>query len=351
MALTNTDKSWVDRLAAVMPDNFMNNIKTDFVANQNLLDSMINRIGLTVISGVDSPYNPFAKYTGPVMDYGDTVQKYKTDYIKGQKYRADPEIVGGVPDYDSINPFVPARNKPYAQYVTHDDSVQYHETITNYEFKKAFTSDAKLGDFVSTKLDALYQSDGIDKYTKWKEYLSDYNKMGKLIGVEQDESDSDVYAGALWDAMRSMANSKFRQPNSAYNLAGQTAISGSVDIIMKADDKLLIDKYLKGVYNLEKTDIRANFIYIDDFAQEIDDDGETVTSPLANLPETVTDFDSLSAIVVDSRALQYYPRTPESGAIYNPRALNMEYYLTIQGTYCVDRFRNVVGIYKKTAGE
>lgn len=333
---TNTDTMWTNRLKDIMPDNFMGNISNSFSANQNLLDTMINRIGLTVVAGVDSPYNPFAKYTGPVMDYGDTIQKYKTDYIVGQEYRADPVVTDNVPDYDTINPFVPARNKPYAQYVTLDDSVQYHETITDYEFKKAFISDAKLGDFVASKLDAMYQSDGIDKYTKWKKYLSDYNKMGKLIGVEQDADDTDVYAGALWDAMRSMANSKFRQPNSIYNLAGQTAISGSVDIIMKADDKLLVDKYLKGVYNLEKTAINANIIEIDDFAT------------IANLPNTVTDLDSLSAIVLDSRALQYYPRTPRAGSIYNPRALNMEYYLTIQGTYCVDKFRNVVGIYKKT---
>lgn len=334
---TNTDTMWTDRLKDIMPSNFMENISSSFSANQNLLDTMINRIGLTIISGVDSPYNPFAKYNGPVMDFGDTIQKYKLDYIVGEEYRADPVVTNNVPDYDTINPFVPARRKPYAQYVQLDDSVQYHETITNYEFKKAFISDAKLGDFVAAKLDAMYQSDGIDKYTKWKKYLSDYDKMGALIGVEQDESDTDVYAGALWDTMRSLANSKFRQPNSAYNIAQKTAISGSVDIIMKADDKLLIDKYLKGVYNLEKTDVNANFIYVDDFAT------------IENLPETVTDLDSLSAIVLDSRAPQYFPRTPEAGSIYNPRALNMEYYLTIQGTYCIDRFRNVVGIYKKTA--
>lgn len=333
--MTNTDTMWTERLAEIMPANFNSNISNTFTANQNLLDSMINRIGLTVIENVDSPYNPFAKYTGPVMDFGDTVQKYKTDYIKGQEYHSDPVD----DDMDTINPFVPVRNKPYAQYITIDDSVQYPETITEYEFKKAFTSDAKLGDFVASKLDAMYQSDGIDKYTKWKKYLSDYNKMGKLIGVEQDENDTDVYAGALWDAMRSLANSKFRQPNSIYNLAGQTAISGSVDIIMKADDKLLVDKYLKGVYNLEKTAINANIIEIDDFAT------------IANLPESVTDLDSLSAIVVDSRALKYYPRTPRTGSIYNPRALNMHYYLTIQGTYCVDKFRNVVGIYKKAIAD
>lgn len=324
---TNTDTMWTDRLASIMPSNFSANISNTFTANQNLLDSMINRIGLTVIAGVDSPYNPFSKYTKQVMDYGDTVQKYKTDYIQGQKFETDTE--------DAMNPFKTARRKPYAQYVTIDDSVQYHETITDYEFSKAFTSDSALGDFVASKLDAMYESDGIDKYIKWKKYMSDAGKMGKLVGVSADDSDTDVFAGALWDTMRLYANSKFKQPNSAYNIAGHTAISPSVDIIMKADDKLLVDKYLKGVYNLEKTAINANIILIDDFAT------------LANIPSGVTDVSELSAIVADSRAYEYYPRTPKAGSIFNPKGMNMEYYLTIQGTYCADKFRNIVGIYKK----
>ena len=320
---TNTDASWTARLNSVMPANFMANLSTSFSANQNLLNTMINRIGLTVISGVDSPYNPFAKYTGPVVDVGDTIQKYKVDFITGQQF-----------DPDNTNPFTSTKNPPYAQYATLDDSIQYHDRINNYEFKKAFTSDAKLGEFVSAKLDALYESDGLDKYTKWKKYLSDYNKFGALDKVGYDANDPDVYAGELWDCLRKYANSKFRQPNTSYNIAQKTAISRNVDIIMKADDKLQVDNYLKGVYNLNKTDIDANIILVDDFAT------------IANLPASVTDLEELVAIVMDERACQYFPRTPEVGSIYNPKGLNMEYYLTIQGTYCVDKFRNVVGIYR-----
>lgn len=323
--MTNTDTSWTDRLASVMPTNFMNNISAAFKDNtaSMFLDTMMNRIGLTVVSGVDSPVNPFSKYTGQVLDYGDTVQKYKIDFIKGQKY-----------DPDNTNPFTTTKNKPYAQYITLDDSIQYHDRINEYEFKKAFTSDNKLGDFVSAKLDALYESDGLDKYTKWKKYLSDKDKYKYNVELEQSAADSDVLAGGLWDTFRLFANSKFRQPNSAYNLAGQTAISPSVDIIMRADDKLKVDNYLKGVYNLEKTDVNANIMLIDDFA--------TVTSP-------PTAKDELIALILDSRALTYYPRTPVSGSIYNPAGNNMEYYLTIQGTYCIDKFRNAVAVYAKAA--
>lgn len=130
--MTTTDTQWTDRLADIMPDNFMSNISDVFQDNSSkmLLDTMMNRIGLTVIEGVDNFQNKFAKYTGPIMDLGDTVQKYKVGVIKGEEY-----------DPDNSNPFVPVKNKPKAQYATLDDSVQYHETINAYEFQKAFTSD------------------------------------------------------------------------------------------------------------------------------------------------------------------------------------------------------------------
>lgn len=320
---TNTDTSWTNRLASVMPDNFMSNLASSYTANAGYLDTMINRIGMTVVSSVDNPYNPFAKYTSQVMDYGDTVQKYKTKYIAGQEFNPD-----------DANPFVTVKNKPIAQYATLNDSVQYQDTVTQYEFKKAFTSEAMLGDFISSKLDSIYQSDALDKYTKWKKYLSNKDIMGANEIVAVDSSDDMVYAENLIKAFRKYANSKFRQPNTSYNVSGDTAISADVDIIMKADDRNLIDEYLKGVYNLDKVKINANMIYIDDFA--------TVTGA----PDGT---DGLSAIIADSRAFQYYPRTPEAGSIYNPKGLAINYYLTIQGTYCADKFRNVVGIYKEAS--
>lgn len=319
---TVTDTMWTTRLEGIMPPGWMDNVKTNFTANAGFLDTMINRIGMTVIAAVDSPFNPFSKYTGPVMDFGDTVQKYKVDFIKGQVY-----------DSDNTNPFTTTKNKPYAQYATIDDTIQYHDRISEYEFKKAFVSDSTLGDFVAAKLDALYESDALDKFTKWKKYISDYSKYASTTMVEADATDDDVFAGNLWDTLRSFANDKFRFPNSSYNVAGQTAISPSVDIIMRKKDKLLVDNYLKGVYNLEKTDVDANFIYIDDFASEGD----------SALPSGA---EEMVALVTDSRGLQYFPRTPQSGSIYNPAALNIEYYLTIQGTFCFDKFRNMMPIFK-----
>lgn len=325
---TQTDRAWTERLANIMPENFMNNISSNFQDNSTkmFLDTMMNRIGLTVISQVDRALQPFAKYTGPVLDYGDTVQKYKVDYVKGEVYNPD-----------AVDPFSTTKNKPYPQYNVLDDSVQYHDRVNQFEMAKAFTNSAMLGDFVAAKLDAIYESDTMDKYTKWKKYLSDFDKYGAISKVAVDESDPTVYYEDMWKQLRSYANSKFRQPSNEYNIAGLTSISPSVDIIMKQDDRNAIDyDILKGVFNLEKTDVDANFIYVNDFATP------------ENIPEGMGSDAEICAIIVDSRAPMYYPRTPVSSSIYNPKGLNMEYYLTIQGSYCLDKFRNCVALYKAT---
>lgn len=315
--VTNTDTQWTDRLNAIMPQNFMSNISTVYTQNNGILPNMINMIGTTVISSPDQPYNPFGKYIKAINDYGDTEQEYKVPYIKGKKFNSE-----------DTNPFAKAPVSPLAQYNTLNDSSMYKITIDNWQLKKAFTSQQTFGDFTANTMDTLYKSYGLDMYTKWKKYFSRKDIAGASVVINETATPGD-YAGALWEKMRLFANSKFRQPNTGYNVANDMAISNSVDIIMKADDALLVDDYLKGVYNLEKTRVEANFIYIDDFG--------TVTG----------DTNELVAIVLDSRGPGYLPRTPQAGAIYNPDGLYMNYNYVTEGIMRTDRYRNLVQIYKK----
>ena len=69
---TQTDAQWTARLASIMPENFMDNISGQFAANNGILNTMINRIGMTLIHSPDTINNPFGDFTKSVMDYGDT---------------------------------------------------------------------------------------------------------------------------------------------------------------------------------------------------------------------------------------------------------------------------------------
>lgn len=321
--MTVTDSEWDSRLKNVMPANFMNNISGQFEPVKGILDTMMNMIGKTIIDSVDNPYNPFADYTKSVMDFGDTIQEYKVQYVKGEKY--DPE---------AVNVFSQRKKNPIAQYYKYNDKIQYPITIFDDQLKLAFTGQSKFGDFVSAQVDALYESDGLDKYTKWKKYISNTDHFGSMVKIDEDkETDPKSYGERLLWEFKDIVT-KLRQPNNAYNKMNDYAISSGVDIIMRASDKNLIDqKVLAGVYNMDKLNIDASFKYIDDFATPENSSG-------------VKDSKELIAIICDKRAFAYTPRTPIATSIYNPKALATNYFYTVQGIYSMARFRNCVALYK-----
>lgn len=322
---TTTDAMWTARLASIMPSNFNSNVATSFSAGTGILDTMINRIGRTVIHSVDNPYNPFAKYTKATMDFGDTIQEYKTKFIAGQEADFDPST----PD-----PFAPVKNKPIAQYSKYNDATQYKQTIFDDQLKLAFTGQEQFGDFVASQLDTMYQSDALDKFIKWKKYISDAGNIGYAKNLTETDDTTADYGEELLKTFKEMVT-KFKLPSSSYNKAGDMAISNDIDIIMRAKDKDLIDvDVLSGVYNLDKLDIKANFIYIDDFATP------------ASLPTGITASSELVAVVADSRAYSYTPRTSQGGGLYNPENLYTNYWYTVQGIYSVARFRNIAQLYK-----
>lgn len=323
--MTVTDTAWTNRLQAIMPDNFMANISADFQGTMSpILTSMMNMIGRTIVHSPDTMMNPFAGWTKAIMDYGDTIQEYKSTILTGQEYDPEAEDV-----------FATVKNSPIAQYSKYNDRTQYQQTIYDNQIKMAFTSESLFGDFVASQLDALTQSDTIDKFTKWKKYLSNGTiapTTGKFVMTNTEGSE---FGEELVKKMKELTTA-FRFPSTNFNVNGDTAVSGGIDIIMRAEDKNLIDvDFLKGVYNLDKVGVDANFIYIDDFA--------TVTQ---GKPEGAGD---LVAVVADNRAFSYTPRTPVGSSAYNGKALNTNYWLTVQGIYSVAKFRNIAQIYLPTA--
>ena len=328
---TNTDTMWTNRLDAILTKaDFIKNDSTTFTTAYNkVADNLMNMIGKTIINSVDNPYMPFGKYNKDMMDYGNVLQQYKVKYTVGTKYKPESQNSG------ELNPFLNKKENDIAQYNTMNDVTQYQATIQDSELQKAFNNAGTFGNFVSARLDALYQSDALDKYTKWKTYIGDSAKFTFAKGIDTVQYTGGTPTVAEEDkaykmvkVFRKYANSKFRQPNDCYNAVGDMTISSDVDIIMKSDDKNIMDEILKGVYNLDKVDINANFIYVDDF------------------PEWTVGVNTYEpdAFILDARKFGYYPRSVKTGSIYNPRALNTNYFTTVEGMYVDNTFQNGVAI-------
>lgn len=319
------DNLWDARLKDAMLADWTGNVATDYEATTGFLQNMINRIGRTVVTGADSINNPFARWTDSVMDYGDTIQKYTLGYLDG--YTFDPE---------ADDPYTKVKNPPIAQYAKFNESMQYQNTIDNSRLQFAFTNAQTFGNFVGAMVDAIYESSGLDKFLKWKKYLTeaDYVPDGNKIVGDYDASDSDVYAMSVLDTIKDIA--KMCQFPNTKNKAQRLGAGVNFDVVMTYKTKNEIDKALSGVYNLEKLDVpNVNWIYVDEFATK---------------PSAENENDQLDIIMVDSRMMHYTPRTPESGAIYNPKGRYTNYFYTEEGIYSFDLFRDAFHIFKPFEG-
>ena len=333
---TTTDAQWTARLASIMPDNFMDNISGQFAVSNGIFDTMINRIGLTLIHSPDVINNPFGDFTKTVVDYGDTIQEYKVKIIDGKKFTADE--FGDDQSVYSPNPYAVEKNKPIAQYSKLDDKVKYRQTVFDNQLKLAFQSENKFGDFVAAMYAAMKESDNLDKFIKWKKFMSNEALYGVNSTIDADD-DTEYFAKMI----RKMKDTitKFKFPSTAYNVNGDTAVSDRISIIMKASDKNKIDMdILSGVYNMDMMKLDAKIRLVDDFATvTVTPEGEDPVSK------------EVACIIIDDRFFSYFPRTPMAGAIYNPEDMYTNTFLNVQGTYSAALFRNAEIVYKGTIGE
>lgn len=319
---TNNDTNWNDRLQAIMPDNFLDNTSSSFVAKAGFLENMINRIGRTIILGQNNVNNPFSSWTKPVLDYGDTIQKYCLPYVKGNK-----------PDYDPANPnpYKTVKTTPEVQYVSFNSDIQYKTTIFNVQLQYAFTNSETFGSFVSEIMNMMYYSAGLDSYLNWIKYLSttDYvNTSGSSITtVDYNAEDVASYGQDIYRKINSLV-SQMKYPSTKFNASGMVSSSPVFDIVMTERAKRAVNEFLSGVYNINKLDIEGvNFIYVDSFNTV-----EGQTNPM-------------DVVILSKGMCDYTPRSPESGALYNPENYYTNMWYKEAGAYSFDPFYGAAQIY------
>ena len=314
--MTTTDTLWTDRLASIMPDNFLTNRTTEFTAKANLLENMINRIGRTYIAGQPNAYNPFDSWNASVMEYGDTVQKYTLPYITGT-----------TPDYepDDPNPFKTAKPTTESQYWTINDAVQYKQTIWQDQIQKAFTSAETFGTFTGEIMSQMYKSVGIDNFLKWKKYIGTVDFIPEASQVSVEYTDETDYGITLWKTLKDWVTNKLKYPSSDYNAMGFLTSSPSVDVVITTEARNMMDNALSGVYNVDRIiPPGLNFIQIDSF------------------PEQTSG--TLDAVIMTSGMAQYIPRVPIGSALYNPENYYTNYWYKQEGMFLIDQAQNAVSI-------
>jgi len=310
-----TDTEWDAIKKAYNETQFMGNQTDTFTAAKGWLDTMVNRIGMTRCYGVDSFDSPFTEYNRGVLEVGDTIQTYKTKVITPEIYNAKKT--------DDV--FKLYENAPLAQYNTINVAKTYRTSITQEQIIKAFVSPQTLGDFIGSQMSALTESDTLDQFTEWRKYVSNEKLFKQEV---MSASSGEIETEALYNKIRELSI-LFQQPGTDYNMAGDKVVSSSVDVILAYKDYMKLGAKLGNVYNPEYVALKNTKLKcIRDFG-------------------TPTTKNTIHAIVVDSRALNRWIRTPQTWVIQNPVSGVFNYTYKLESIYGVDKFRNAVQIETK----
>lgn len=278
-------------------------------AKNALLNALYNKIALTLISSMEFN-NPFSRFRGEPIAYGDTIEDIYVGIPDGYDY-----------DASNTNPF--GQNAPdvKALYETLNKQMQYKQTIHDAEFRRAMRTPYGLDSLVSKIITTLKTSSEYDDWLIGKEILSQEKCYGKVVmmGVRTGTpaTDGKTLLNAIKDAGLGM-----RFPTTEYNQQGVlqvTPVSKQVLIICAEYKKEIDLDVLAGIYNLSKADITQSIIEVDRFNDA-----------------------TIGAVLVDEEFLRFHYALEDGGLIYNPQGLYTNHFWNSWAVCTARLFKNAV---------
>lgn len=285
----------------------------DFKVTKNqFVDTLINKIGLTMVSGFDAN-NPLAIFRGADLDFGDTMEDIYVDATSGEQY-----------DPNSENPFKQSKPTFKINYHRQDRQLKYKKTISNKQLKSAFKSADGLAKLITQVTASMYASKEWDDFTMTKELIKlnrEKTATKSIVKVKPGSTPEETAKNVLKEIKRYSSNINY--VTNVYNKAGaytRTPLENQY-VIMHKDTKLEIDmEYLAGIFNLEKVDAKTKLIEVDNFNAD----------------------KNILAVLVDNRGIIISSTLNESDTLYNPDALYYNVFLHAWAIYSMAQFRNVI---------
>lgn len=282
-----------------LPQEIITKIQTaqgdDFKAVANeFLTALVNKI---VYQSVDSMEfaNPFKKYDGRPINYGETIENIFVEMPEGYKFNPN-----------ATNPF--AKKKPSVQtlYATINYDMQYKVTIEDALLRKAVLNEYGFMNLVDTILSQLQKRVSLDEYFATLAMLNNENIYATgFEAVTRGATDKETAEKVTKLIINTM--SRFTLPGNGNNKLGvlQTSRKEDVLLIIKAEllNSINLD-YLAGVYNLSKVELLSQIIPVDSFVTS-NVDGEPVGEDI--------DF-----VMLDTKGFDIHTNLQDGGMIYNP---------------------------------
>ena len=291
-----------------LPEDIITSLSTaegaEYQAKSNeFLNALFNKVVYSRVFNMDFT-NPFKKYDGYPIKFGDTIENIFVEIPKGYKY-----------DKDAADPFSRVNPVVKALYASINYEMQYETTIYDSLLRRACLSEYGFMNLIDTILANLQKAVEIDEYFAT---LFSIARAGNFAnGIEEIEvGANDTETGAIVTKKIVNTVSQFKLPMTANNKAHvlNAAPASRLLVIMKYDLKNLINlDYLTGLFNLSKVGEMPEIIEVDTF--QVGKPGEDEQEQ----PTTTLVGDDIDFVVIDTEALDMHTCLQDGGMIYNPK--------------------------------
>ena len=294
-----------------LPEDILTALQTEegtsFTAKANqFIEALVNKIVYQKVDRMEFN-NPFAKFEGYKVNFGDTIENIFVDLPTGYTF-----------DKDSTNPFEKFVNNVKTLYASINFEMQYPLTIQDSLLRRAVLREYGLMDLVANLISSLGTRKSIDEYQAVVYMLNNkdiYAGGFELLDVSAEATEIAKYKAITQKIIDVVTD--FALPcadNNKLGVMNSTPTSRAL-LVIKQDTLNHINlDYLAGVFNLQKVDLIKNIIPVRDF--RVIKPGDTSVEPEVD-PSAVGD--DLEFVVLDTAGFDIHPALQDSGMIYNPR--------------------------------
>jgi hypothetical protein len=275
--------------------------------------SLVDRIGLVVVKQA-SLENPLKKFKKGQLPQGRSIEEIFTDITAEQKYNPS----------DAENTLF-KRTIPNVKTLFHDLNRQgvYTQSISDEQLSTAFLSANAFENFLSSIINAIYNSAEVDEYEYMKLIVDNYYAKGFFKVVPITNPTDATSATAFVKAVRSTVR-KMTLPNGSRDFNSlavrQRSAMEDMHLLIDADTEAEIDvDVLAKAFNMDRTTFLGNVTVIDGFAST-----------------------GLKAVLVDKEFFMVYDKLQKLETVRNPKGLYWNYFYHVWQIMSASRFANAV---------
>lgn len=307
MATVLSNTTIVDALG--LPRDILTRLATEqgttFQATANqFLEALVNKIVYQKVDKMEFT-NPFKKFEGYAVKYGDTIENIFTELPVGYAF-----------DKDATDPFTKVIPSVKVLYAVINYEMQYCVTVQDSLLRRAVLNEYGLMNLVNYILNTLGDRKSIDEYQAVIYMLNNadiYADGFEDVDVTGASTDTEKYKIVTQKIIDTVTD--FALPSPDNNKLGVMNATKKSDVVLVIKQELLnhinLD-FLAGVFNLEKVELVNNIIGVRSF--KVVKPGSTTESEEAEPVGEDLDF-----VVLDKRGFDIHPALEDSGMIYNPR--------------------------------